>query len=145
MQGGHFIPIPFAELTDPATGKSKVRLVDTSSTRYAIARRYMIRLRRDDFDNPDKLARLARSANLSPEEFRREFESVVANEPPPLAIDDHGEAGARLSGIANSNPKLQLPRIPTQPKAVRSARLVGLWQFGRWPWDLDLGAWPLTP
>jgi len=91
MQGGHFIPIPFAELTDPATGKSKVRLVDTSSTRYAIARRYMIRLRRDDFDNPDKLARLARSANLSPEEFRREFESVVANEPPPLAIDDHGE------------------------------------------------------
>ena len=28
MQGGHFIPIPFAELTDPATGKSKVRLVD---------------------------------------------------------------------------------------------------------------------
>ena len=91
MQGGHFIPIPFAELTDPATGKSKVRLVDTSSTRYAIARRYMIRLRRDDFDNPEKLARLARSANLSPEEFRREFESVVANEPPPLAIDDHGE------------------------------------------------------
>ena len=69
MQGGHFIPIPFAELTDPATGKSKVRLVDTSSTRYAIARRYMIRLRRDDFDNPDKLARLARSANLSPEDI----------------------------------------------------------------------------
>ena len=52
----------------------------------------MIRLRRDDFDNPDKLARLSRSANLTPEEFRREFESVVANEPPPLAIDDHGEA-----------------------------------------------------
>ena len=56
----------------------------------------MIRLRRDDFDNPDKLARLARSANLSPEAFRREFESVVANEPPPLAIDDHGEAALHL-------------------------------------------------
>ena len=52
MQGGHFIPMPFAELTDPATGRSKVRLVDIASTRYAIARRYMIRLRRDDFDNP---------------------------------------------------------------------------------------------
>jgi transcriptional regulator GlxA family with amidase domain len=52
----------------------------------------MIRLRRDDFQNPQKLAALAKSANLSPEEFRREFESVVANEPPPLAIDDHGEA-----------------------------------------------------
>jgi 6-phosphofructokinase 1 len=92
MQGGHFIPVPFEELTDPETGRSKVRLVDIASTRYAIARRYMIRLRRDDFQNPQKLAALAKSANLSPEEFRREFESVVANEPPPLAIDDHGEA-----------------------------------------------------
>jgi ATP-dependent phosphofructokinase / diphosphate-dependent phosphofructokinase len=69
-----------------------VRLVNIESTRYAIARRYMIRLRRDDFDNPQKLATLSRSANMSPEDFRREFESVVANEPPPLAIDDHGEA-----------------------------------------------------
>jgi 6-phosphofructokinase len=92
MQGGHFIPVPFEELTDPDTGRSKVRLVDIASTRYAIARRYMIRLRRDDFNNPQKLANLAKSANLSPEQFRREFESVVANEPPPLAIDDHGEA-----------------------------------------------------
>jgi ATP-dependent phosphofructokinase / diphosphate-dependent phosphofructokinase len=91
MQGGHFIPVPFEELTDPETGRSKVRLVNISSTRYAIARRYMIRLRRDDFEDPQKLAALAMSANLSPEEFRREFESVVANEPPPLAIDDHGE------------------------------------------------------
>jgi ATP-dependent phosphofructokinase / diphosphate-dependent phosphofructokinase len=92
MQGGHFIPVPFEELTDPETGRSKVRLVDIASTRYAIARRYMIRLRRDDLNNPQKLATLAKSANLSPEDFRREFESVVANEPPPLAIDDHGEA-----------------------------------------------------
>ena len=45
MQGGHFIPVPFEELTDPETGRSKVRLVDIASTRYAIARRYMIRLR----------------------------------------------------------------------------------------------------
>jgi 6-phosphofructokinase 1 len=92
MQGGHFIPVPFEELTDPETGRSKVRLVDISSTRYAIARRYMIRLRRDDLNNPQKLANLAKSANLTPEQFRREFELVVANEPPPLAIDDHGEA-----------------------------------------------------
>ena len=97
MQGGHFIPVPFEELTDPETGRSKVRLVNIESTRYAIARRYMIRLRRDDFQNPQKLAALAKSANLSPEDFRREFESVVANEPPPLAIDDHGEAALHSS------------------------------------------------
>src|SRR5918999_3416472 len=92
MQGGHFIPVPFAEMTDPETGRSKVRLVDISSTRYAIARRYMIRLRRDDFDDPHQLAKLAKTVKLSVEDFRREFESLVASEPPPLAIDDHGEA-----------------------------------------------------
>ena len=36
-----------------------MRLVDITSTRYAIARRYMIRLRRDDFEDPAELARLA--------------------------------------------------------------------------------------
>jgi hypothetical protein len=33
---------------------------------------------------------------LTPEQFRREFESVVAEEPPPLAIDDHGEAAVHV-------------------------------------------------
>ena len=34
----------------------QVRLVDLASTRYAIARRYMIRLRRDDFEERDRLS-----------------------------------------------------------------------------------------
>ena len=91
MQGGHFIPVPFEEMTDATTGRSRVRLVDIKSTRYAIARRYMIRLRRDDFEDPHQLAKLAKTVNLSLEEFRREFQGLVAHEPPPLAIDDHGE------------------------------------------------------
>src|SRR5918999_649921 len=92
MQGGHFVPIPFSEMLDPVTGRTRVRLVDTSSTRYAIARRYMIRLRRDDFEDPHELAKLATTVNLSLDEFRREFESLVASEPPPLHIDKKGEA-----------------------------------------------------
>src|SRR5213075_2578375 len=40
MQGGQFVPVPFAELLDPKTGRAKVRLVDIHSARYAIARRY---------------------------------------------------------------------------------------------------------
>ena len=98
MQGGHFIPVPFNEMADPETGRAILRLVDVASTRYAIARRYMIRLRRDDFEDPHELARLANSVGLSLEDFRREFEYLVAAEPPPLAIDEHGEreaAGAR--------------------------------------------------
>ena len=38
MQGGHFVPVPFAEMIDGETGRTRVRLVDIASTRYAIAR-----------------------------------------------------------------------------------------------------------
>jgi 6-phosphofructokinase 1 len=95
MQGGHFIPVPFAEMTDVNTGRSRVRLVDISSTRYAIARRYMIRLRKDDFEDPHQLAKLASTVHLSLDEFRQEFESLVADEPPRLQIDERGEADVR--------------------------------------------------
>jgi 6-phosphofructokinase 1 len=91
MQGGHFVPVPFNEMSDPETGRALVRLVDIASTRYGIARRYMIRLRKDDFDDPKQLAVLASTAGLSLAEFKREFEYLVAAEPPPLAFDERGE------------------------------------------------------
>jgi hypothetical protein len=51
----------------------------------------MIRLRRDDLDEPAELAKLAETARISPDEFRRRFDYLMATEPPPLAIDSHGE------------------------------------------------------
>jgi len=87
MQAGHFVPIPFAEMLDPASGRARVRLLDIHSTRYSIARRYMIRLRRDDFEDPIELAKFAAAAHVSIDEFRREFEYLIASEPPPLVID----------------------------------------------------------
>ncbi len=93
MQGGHFVPIPFAALLDRETGRARLRLVDTHSTRYAIARRYMIRLRRDDFEDPHELAKFAATARMSLEEFRRQFEYLVDYEPPRLVVDAEGEAG----------------------------------------------------
>jgi 6-phosphofructokinase len=92
MQGGHFVPIPFASLIDSATGRARIRLVDTRSTRYAIARRYMIRLRRDDFEDPHQLAKLAASVGIPLEEFRRQFEYLIGYEPPPLMMNADGEA-----------------------------------------------------
>jgi 6-phosphofructokinase len=87
MQGGRFVPVPFSGLIDKDTGRTRVRLVNVLSTRYAIARRYMIRLRRDDFENPYELAKLAATAGLSPEDFRRHFEYLAHIEPPPLVFD----------------------------------------------------------
>ncbi len=95
MQGGHFVPIPFASLIDSETGRARIRLVDTHSTRYAIARRYMIRLRRDDFEDPHELAKFAATVGTSLEEFRRQFEYLVGYEPPPLMVDASGEASSK--------------------------------------------------
>jgi 6-phosphofructokinase 1 len=87
MQGGQFVPIPFANLIDPQTGRARVRTVDIASTRYAIGRRYMIRLRRDDFEDPHELAKFAATAGLSLQDFRKQFEYLIEAEPPPLRIE----------------------------------------------------------
>lgn len=92
MQGGNFVPIPFRDLIDVDTGRPRLRLVDIHSTRYGIARRYMIRLRRDDFEDPHELAKFAAPAGLSLQEFRQEFEYLIESEPPRLVIDDGTQA-----------------------------------------------------
>ena len=91
LQGGHFVAIPFNQLLDPQTGKARIRMVDVRSTRYAIARRYMIRLRRDDFESADDLAKIATGAGLDVEQLRGEFEYLTLNEPPPLVLEAEGQ------------------------------------------------------
>jgi 6-phosphofructokinase 1 len=86
IQDGHFKPIHFSELLDLTTGKTRVRMVDINSDRYKIARRYMIRLRRDDFEDPHELAKFAATANISLDEFRKDFEYLVEDEPPPIHL-----------------------------------------------------------
>jgi ATP-dependent phosphofructokinase / diphosphate-dependent phosphofructokinase len=86
IQGGRFVAVPFAEMLDPATGRTKVRLVDIQSPRYAIARRFMIRIRRDDFADAVILPAMAAAAGLTVAEFRNQFEYVVESEPPPLVL-----------------------------------------------------------
>jgi len=86
IQEGRFVPIPFSSMIDPKTGRTRVRTVDTSSLRYAVARRYMTRLRRDDFADPAVLASLARAAGLEPAVFRERYAYVVEDEPAVAAL-----------------------------------------------------------
>jgi 6-phosphofructokinase 1 len=86
VQAGKFKPIRFEDMLDPQTGRTRVRMVDTDTEYYKIARRYMLRLRRDDFADPVEVARYAAVTRLKPEEFRRQFEYLVADEAPPLAF-----------------------------------------------------------
>jgi 6-phosphofructokinase 1 len=72
----------FADLLDPKTGKSRVRLVDIQTPSYKVAREYMIRLEKEDLDDPEKLRLLAEAASsqtqrCSPEDFRARFLRLV--------------------------------------------------------------------
>jgi 6-phosphofructokinase 1 len=103
MQAGHFVAIPFRDLLDPETGRARVRMVDIRSARYAIARRYMIRIRRDDFEDGKELARLAATAGLSIAEFRAQFEYLAGDEPPPLELGPATELESeQLAGPSSS-------------------------------------------
>ncbi len=69
---GNLRPVPFVELIDYKTGRVKIRTVDTSTEAYEVARKYMIRLEREDLEGQN-LAHIARAANMSPEDFKARF------------------------------------------------------------------------
>ena len=77
LQDGHRGVMPFSELLDPTSGRTRVRRVDCGSEHYAVARKYMIRLENRDLMEPEKQAKLADAAGMSSEEFGREFASVA--------------------------------------------------------------------
>ncbi|MGQ9462904.1 MAG: diphosphate--fructose-6-phosphate 1-phosphotransferase [Candidatus Fervidibacter sp.] len=77
LVNGRLEILPFDELRDPVTGRTKVRLVDINSEHYKVAREYMIRLEREDLENPEMLEKLANAAKMTPEEFKEKFSSVV--------------------------------------------------------------------
>ena len=77
IQNGRFTPIPFKQMVDASTGRTKVRMVDIDSQSYQIARQYMIRLTEADMNNRDMLGRCAALAGLSPEAFRERFSTVL--------------------------------------------------------------------
>jgi hypothetical protein len=47
----------------------------------------MIRLRRDDFEDPTECAKFAAIAGLSLDQFRSEFEYLIEDEPPPIHME----------------------------------------------------------
>jgi len=76
IQNGRLVPIPFDDLKEPETGKTKVRLVDTTSEGFRVARAYMIRLDAEDFEHAAWVDRLADAAHLTPGDFRQRFEHL---------------------------------------------------------------------
>jgi 6-phosphofructokinase 1 len=77
---GKFSPMPFDTILDPATKRTRVRMVDVAAESYRIARRYMIRLDKKDFEQTERLAGCAAVVGLTAEAFRERFASVVAHD-----------------------------------------------------------------
>ena len=98
-------------------------MVDIASTRYAIARRYMIRLRRDDFEDPHELAKLAATANLTRGGVPAEFEYLVAAEPPRARDGRTRRAGRNSHTLTAARAPRMARRGRTMPW-MRSLSLV---------------------
>jgi len=73
--------LPFEALLDPATGRTRVRLVDTQAEHYRVARDYMIRLEPEDLQDEAMCARLAAAGNMSVEAFKEEFAKLWQGAP----------------------------------------------------------------
>ena len=75
--GGTMVPRPFQEMIDPKTKKMRPRLVDMAGENYEVARRYMIRLEKSDFEDPSRLEKLAAVAKMTPAQFTERFAYVA--------------------------------------------------------------------
>jgi 6-phosphofructokinase 1 len=80
IQNGRFVPLYFKDILDPVTKRTKVRMIDPSSESFYIARKYMLRLNQTDFQDPHELAKLAATAHLSIDEFKKRFEYLIESD-----------------------------------------------------------------
>ena len=80
IQNGYFVPLFFNDIIDPATKRTRVRMVDPSSESFYIARRYMLRLNQADFEDPHELAKYAATCGISLEDFRNQFYYLIEND-----------------------------------------------------------------
>ncbi len=77
LQGDQIVPLRFKDLIDPATQRTRIRYVDCSSLSFRIAREYMIRLNRQDFESSGRLRKLADVCRITPERFVDEFSHIL--------------------------------------------------------------------
>src|SRR5262245_1905872 len=75
--GGRLDPLPFEVVIAPDGGSVQPRRVDIDGEAFACALQYMIRLERDDFEDPARLASVSAAAKMTPDEFRQRFGYVV--------------------------------------------------------------------
>ncbi len=72
-QGQSIVPIAFEDILDPATGKTRVRMLDTATQSYATARALQVRLEPDDLEDPYTVKSLRETTGLEAEALRARY------------------------------------------------------------------------
>ena len=75
LEDNNLNTLAFDELRDPETGRTRVRMVDTDSERYKVAREYMVHVQPGDLEDDTIVAKMAKYSNRSTEEIRERFGS----------------------------------------------------------------------
>lgn len=78
VDNGKLHPLKFEDMIDPKTKKTEVRYVDIESDSYRVARNYMVRLEKEDFEDAEILEGMANSARMTKEEFIQRFQYMVS-------------------------------------------------------------------
>lgn len=79
LVNGNLQPVSLHDLVDPATNRTRTRVVDVHSDHYRVARAYMIRLEPSDLENAEMLTKLAAEARMTPEEFKTRYAHVATH------------------------------------------------------------------
>ncbi len=90
MQNGHFVPMYFKKILDKKTKRMKIRMVDITSESFKVAYRYMIRLKKEDFEDAHELAKYAATAGVSTEVFIKNFAYLMQS----TQVEGNGDDGA---------------------------------------------------
>lgn len=86
IQNNEAVPMRFEDIKDPATGKTRVRKVNIKSVQYRIARGSMMRMEKEDLDDPG----LANAYRMPPKEFKERYAYLFETgeeQPAPAAKD----------------------------------------------------------
>jgi len=81
IEKGKLIPVKFEKIINTKKERVETREVDIDSDVYQVARKYMIRLEKNDFEEIKNVARLALIGNIKTEEFEKRFKYLI-NDPP---------------------------------------------------------------
>ncbi len=78
-QDQRIVALPFSQILDPATGKTRIRMLDVNAENFKTAMNLQTRLRAEDFTNDDMASRIAAVSQLDFASLHARFEKSLSS------------------------------------------------------------------